>query len=143
MPTLTWARVGVKFVLDRDRSEMARLSEWIDERVTALGLRGRVAYAARLCLEEAILNVIEHGRQVPGQPREIAVALDRQADGVVAAIEDHGAPFDPLLVPTPQRPRSLDLAAKGGRGIMLMRRFASAINYERVGEANRLAFRFC
>lgn len=129
---------GSALLLERERSEMHRFSEWLDARLEALGVGGNAAYAVRLCLEEAVLNVIVHGA---GTSR-IAVALDRVEDGVVAQLEDGGPAFDPVAFVPPPTPRSVDEAACGGFGIRLMRRYATSLAYQREDGANRLVLRF-
>jgi serine/threonine-protein kinase RsbW len=128
----------VRLVLPHGRPGMVRLSEWLDEQESALPIPDGVAYAVRLCLEEAVANLVLH---TPATS-DIAVDLAWQGDVMVAAVEDHGPPFDPRTVPAPARPASLDDALPGGLGIMLMRSFASDIDYETASGRNRLTFRF-
>jgi anti-sigma regulatory factor (Ser/Thr protein kinase) len=58
-------------------SEMQRLSDWIDRRVVALGLTHAGAYAVRLCVEEAVLNIITHNHPPADPAVSIRVWLDR------------------------------------------------------------------
>ena len=127
-----------RLVLPHNRPDLARLAGWLDEQERALAMPDRVAYAVRLCLEEAVGNLIRH---VPAQSG-IVVDLEWQGDVMVAAIEDHGPPFDPRTAPVPARPASLEDALPGGLGIMLMRSFASGIDYDTAAGRNRLTFRF-
>ena len=129
-------------LLRHDPAEMVRLADWIDDRVASLGLAGRPAYAVRLCLEEAVGNVMMHSALPPGLPAGIAVRLHRVGEGLEIVIEDHGAPFDPLTAAPPTTAGSLAEAQVGGLGIALMRRFARAITYRRDGTVNRLTMQF-
>jgi serine/threonine-protein kinase RsbW len=61
---------------------------------------------------------------------------------MVAVIEDRGPPFDPRAAQPPARPGSLDDAVPGGLGLLLIRSFASEIDYETVPGGNRLTLRF-
>jgi serine/threonine-protein kinase RsbW len=128
----------VRLLLSHSRPGMVRLSEWLDEQEGALPIPAGVAYAVRLCLEEAVANLIDY---TPATG-DIAVDLAWQGDVMVAAVEDHGPPFDPRTAPARARPASLEDAVPGGLGIALMRSFASDIDYEAVPGRNRLTFRF-
>ena len=76
----------VRLMLSHSRPEVVRLSEWLDEQEQALPIPGDVAYAVRLCLEEAVANLINHTPAV-GEGPDIVVDLVRRDDGVVAVIE--------------------------------------------------------
>jgi len=125
--------------LSHSHSEMARLSEWLDERERALAMPHLVAHAVRMCLEEAVVNLVEH---TPPTSPDIMVDLAWHGDVMVAVIEDGGPPFDPRGVAPPVRPSTLDEAIPGGLGILLIRSFASEIDYEVAPGRNRLTLRF-
>jgi anti-sigma regulatory factor (Ser/Thr protein kinase) len=131
----------VRLSLSYSRSEMARLAAWLDEQERLLPIPDEVAYAVRLCLEEAVSNLLTHTHaSSKGQP--ITVDLGRQGDVVVAAIEDRGPPFDPRAAPLPAHPSTMEDMMPGGLGILLMRSFASGIDYHTISGRNRLTLRF-
>ena len=94
----------VRLLLSHARPELARLSAWLDEQERVLAMSERVAYAVRLCLEEAVANLIDHA------PATSDIAVD--------------------------------LGWPGGLGIVLMRSFASDIDYRTAAGCNRLTLRF-
>src|SRR5436305_8036911 len=108
----------------------ARLHEWLDEALAAEPMSERMAYAIRLCLGEAITNVMMHGYGPEGGP--IEVALWREPDGFAARIVDEAKPFDPTTAPTPPPRTRIDTGPLGGRGLVFMHRFASGMDYARV-----------
>lgn len=118
----------------------ARLHEWLDEALAAEPMSERMAYAIRLCLEEAITNVMMHGYGPEGGP--IQVALWREPAGFVARISDEAKAFDPTTAPAPAVRTRIDAGPLGGRGLVFMRRFASALDYARVDGRNELTLRF-
>lgn len=61
---------------------------------------GNVAYGVRLCLEEAVANLIIHAPAAS----DIVVDLGWQGDVMAAAVEDQGPAFDPRTAPPPVRP---------------------------------------
>jgi anti-sigma regulatory factor (Ser/Thr protein kinase) len=128
--------------LRHDRADMERLANWIDRRVEALALSPAAANAVRLCLEEAVINVITHNDPPADPAASIQVCLDRCDGRLTVRIEDRCAPFDPLAAPERAQPEGLEDAPIGGLGIKLMRSFASTLEYRREDGANRLLLRF-
>lgn len=111
--------------------EPARLE--VLEFVAAQGLSQRLLYQLELVLEEALMNRLWHA--FPDGGRHLTdLQLQVLPDEVVLIFEDDGIPFDPLAVPLPDAP---SVAGLGGRGLMLIRRAASACQYQRVGQRNR------
>jgi len=127
--------------LSHSRREMSRLSLWLDDQERELTIPDRVAYAVRMCVEETVVNLIDH-TPAPGGTPDITVDLAWRDGVMVAVIEDRGPPFDPRNAALPARPDSLDNAVPGGLGLLLIRSFASEIDYESKPGANRLTLRF-
>lgn len=118
---------------------LAQLGTWVDQVTAALHLAEAQEYALRLCLEEAVANVVMHGTPARGGAADAVAVQVHSAPGALhVVIEDDCAPFDPLAQPAPDSRRSLQ-EPPGGWGIQLMRQFANSMVYERVGETNRLA----
>ncbi len=95
----------------------------------AAGIGPRTRLRVELVVEEAVMNVLQHGQPPEGSAR-IALDLLALPDHVTIAVEDDGPPFDPLQVPPPP-PRRLDDSAVGGAGLPLIRRTARALRYRR------------
>lgn len=122
-------------------AETGRLHGWLDGWLARSKLPEAVAHGLRLCLEEAVMNVVLHG-YAPGQPGTIQVALRREGDGTVATITDGAPAFDPTAPrPEPAR-RGLQDGPLGGRGLGLIRRYATRAEYERQDGRNVLTLRF-
>jgi anti-sigma regulatory factor (Ser/Thr protein kinase) len=132
-----------RLTITPDLSELGRVTEWADGLAAQMGLPGPTVFAIQLCFEEAVSNIIRHGRldQVRGN-KEVHLALERCDGTVIATIADHGVAFDPRTVPPPRHAANLDEAMVGGQGVNLMRKFASGMEYERRGDMNRLVLRF-
>lgn len=130
-----------RLALTHSRDEMARLSRWLDEQEVVLAMPDRVAHAVRMCLEEAVVNLIDHTPARSEEP-DISVDLGWQGDRMVAVIEDSAPPFDLRQAPLPERPKSLEDAIPGGLGILLIRSFASEIDYASKPGRNQLTLRF-
>ena len=123
--------------LRNDPGELERLGEWAAALSLTLGLAPDVAFAADLCLQEAVGNIIEHAF-ADGAPHEIGVSAVRAGHGLIVEIEDDGRPFDPLTAPPPAQADRLEDVRIGGLGVHLIRRFASGMHYAREAGRNRL-----
>ena len=126
--------------LRSDLAELKRLAGWI-EAGAQHELSADTSFAAQLCLEEAVANIIMHGGAKDDRV-EIAIELERDGAMLVARIEDTGCEFDPTQFPPLSMAKSLEDAKIGDYGIHLMRSFASSMHYERREGRNRLTLRF-
>jgi anti-sigma regulatory factor (Ser/Thr protein kinase) len=129
-----------RFTMTHSRLDMARLAAWLDREEQAMAMPGKVAYAVRQCLEEAVANLIDHTPPVADET--ISVELNWQGSTLEATVEDQGPPFDPRNAAPMVRATSLETVEPGGWGIHLIRAFASDIAYETNGGRNRLRLRF-
>jgi serine/threonine-protein kinase RsbW len=127
--------------LHGDLAELKRLAQWV-KAWTRQELSPDISFAAQLCLEEAVANIIMYGGAGQEGRLEIAIELERNGETLVARIEDTGWEFDPTqFLPLPIA-KSLEEAKVGGIGIRLMRSFANDMQYERLDGLNRLTLRF-
>jgi anti-sigma regulatory factor (Ser/Thr protein kinase) len=103
------------------------------------GVTGGPRYNAELVFEEVVLNTIRHGYHDDGFGRAIDVSIDGRPGAIVMTFEDDAPAFDPRERPDPVLPKSLDEAREGGLGLMLVRKLARDIQYERTSDRhNRL-----
>jgi anti-sigma regulatory factor (Ser/Thr protein kinase) len=125
--------------IDRTPDGLLQVAEFVDRAAAALNLEQRAEYALRLCLEEAVANLVMHGQPGPDNaPDTVALRLSTQPKRLIAAIEDHCAPFDPRDTSAPQQAADIAHAQIGGLGIHLMKQFAKAMQYDRIDKTNRL-----
>jgi serine/threonine-protein kinase RsbW len=91
-------------------------------------------FNVELAFEEIAINIIQHGGA-----RDIEVAVAIEPHEAVLTFEDDGIPFDPLEQPSPELPSSIEEAQVGGLGLMLVRKMAARMTYERTARGrNRL-----
>lgn len=125
--------------VDRSMAGIRRVGAWVDELAILLNLSGEVEYALRLCLEEAVTNIVNHATPVPGAVKDsVALHLSANASTLHLTIEDHCGAFNPLDTPLPE-PAAPE--GEGGLGISLLRRHADQVSWERVGTTNRLSLK--
>lgn len=120
-------------LLPRNQDGLLRLGSWVDSVIAELHLTGRTAFGLRLCLEEAVANLVMHGLPSPGIASDtIGVEVRSDDDRIHLTVEDHCQAFDPTRAEAPIG------GGVGGQGLVLMRQSASTLRYERASAANRL-----
>lgn len=115
---------------------VALAAEAVDGIAAAHALPALAVNRLLLVLDEALSNIVTHGRPPAGGLR-LWLAL---APGhLLAEIEDHGTAFDPTraLPALPAGP--LSERPVGGLGLHFMRRLCTSMHYERDGGMNRLS----
>ena len=87
-------------------------------------LTAESASRLRLCLEEAVVNAVEHGNSCR-EDLSVRVTLHDSGDRCLIRIYDRGCGFDPHSV------RMSEPGDAGGRGVCLIRHFMDAVGYNR------------
>jgi anti-sigma regulatory factor (Ser/Thr protein kinase) len=123
--------------------DLALVVPWLDSVLAPYDIPGNTRFGIELCLEEAISNIIRHGY---GGGADHGISLDFAGNdkaGLTFTVEDsarHFAPEEQAEVgPSPQ---SIEEIRPGGLGIQLMRKFATTLRYEQLGQGNRLTLGF-
>lgn len=123
--------------VDRSMRGVARVGAWVDELAILLNLSHRTEYALRLCLEEAVTNLVTHARPVPGVDGEkIGLRLIAEPSQLCLTLQDYCEEYNPLQSGTVGATQ--DVTGEGGLGIGLLRQHAREVTWSRVGPANRL-----
>jgi anti-sigma regulatory factor (Ser/Thr protein kinase) len=124
--------------LTRAGDDIVRLNAVLADLFAGAGTEPAVAGDMKLCLNEALANVMAYG-ETAGEPLRIDVRVSAGGGTVRAVVEDNCALFDPLAQP-PARPiTGLEDAQVGGFGIALIRDTARDVLWEPLGHrGNRL-----
>jgi serine/threonine-protein kinase RsbW len=101
--------------------------------LAGLGYSSRDCAAARLALEEAVVNGLRHGNGGDAAKR-VRVRYHLRRDALLAEVEDEGPGFDPGRVPDPTLPENLGRPC--GRGLLLMRHSMTWVRFS--GRGNRV-----
>jgi serine/threonine-protein kinase RsbW len=131
----------IEFQLSGTLSELERLASEVGKFCAVQGLEDEVGFELNLVLEELFTNSIRHGG-CEGMERAVSIAL-RAAEGreVMVTYADRGRPFNPLDAAPAQVDLPLADRVPGGLGIHLVRRIMKDLEYDRLGEWNRLTMR--
>jgi serine/threonine-protein kinase RsbW len=84
----------------------------------------------QLALQEALVNAVKHGN-ADDRAKRIQIDYSVTATEVRIRIADEGSGFDPAAVPDPTAPENL--FTPGGRGLLLIRKFMSRVEYHGCG----------
>jgi len=125
--------------IDRTMTGVRRVGAWVDELAILLNLSGETEYALRLCLEEAVTNIVNHAVPITGAASDtVALRMVASASKLRITIEDQCGAFNPLATPLPG-PDDPAPEGEGGLGITLLRRHADEVGWVRDGATNRLS----
>jgi anti-sigma regulatory factor (Ser/Thr protein kinase) len=123
--------------------ELERLQGWLEAICQSYQLDERVSFQLDLCLTELVTNVISYAYPA-GAPEDNAVLVLLTRDpadvAVTVAIIDQGIEFNPLAYVPAAPAHTLEAAQIGGRGLLLVRKFAKQLQYQRGPDTNRLSF---
>ena len=120
------------FSIRVDSRETRRASTWLGEAGSARGIPADPLLRLDLCVTEALANVIAHGGvDTSASPIRLRLDVRCTASGGAASVtvSDAGTAFDPLEAPPKAPTRTLAEAEMGGYGLLLMGRFADALDY--------------
>ena len=128
---------GDQLVIYNQPSEMMKVERWLEELSDKNRLSARTRFALDLVLNEALINVINHGYD-DNLEHQISININDFPDELTVEIVDDGRPFNPLQKETPELPTSLEEASIGGRGIILLKNYCTEMNYCYSEGKNRL-----
>jgi serine/threonine-protein kinase RsbW len=126
----------IDFHIPSDTAEAKRVQEEIEQQLRGLGYCDREVFCIRLALEEALVNAIKHGNQMD-RAKKVRVAYRVEQEHFEILIADEGPGFDPGEVPDPTTPENLERPC--GRGLMLMRHYMTAVDYNSCGNTVRMS----
>lgn len=117
--------------------ELGQLYPWFDAVADAHALTKSQRFEVQLVLEEAATNSALHGFP-PGADGFVSVQAEVRPASVTLVVRDDGKAFDPTKLPEQPLAATLETATVSGRGLRLLRRYCSAMRYQRQGTVNEL-----
>jgi len=127
----------LRLVVPNDISEMGRVEDDVARFLQTRRVPERTAYAARVVVEEMLLNAIRHGC-ADGTLHTIRVELRVAAGGIDIRIEDDCREFDPRPLARDRSAPSPSLSDRrvGGVGLQLVGAISNRFEYRRAGDRN-------
>jgi len=113
------------------------------EFLTRHSISDKRQFSVGVVLEELLTNIVRHGHRgdhdlAHSDDIGINVTLSLAEGSIELNIQDSGREFNPLEIAEPDLPRNLEEAKIGGLGIMLVRKAARRMHYERINNRNCL-----
>ena len=112
------------------RSEIERLSRFVDAYGEANNLSPDLTFAMNLALDEVLTNIILHGYD-DQREHTILVRLDLMDDTLSAEVEDDGRSFNPMNAPPVDVDAVIEDRPIGGLGIHIVRSTMDVLEYRR------------
>jgi anti-sigma regulatory factor (Ser/Thr protein kinase) len=123
--------------LANSRSEIARLTEAVDDFARLTQMTDEDRHTVQLILDELVINVIKYAFP-DTQPHTIDVQLSLHGRALTICVGDDGREFDPTQAPAPDLNRPIEERPIGGLGIHIVRTLSDSITYQRAGGRNTL-----
>ena len=114
------SRKGAGAAIVQEILEQLRQHNWIEGDI----------FGVHLALEEALVNAIKHGNGYD-VAKKVRVHCRMSTSKIRIEIRDEGRGFEPGTVPDPTEDENLEVPS--GRGILLMRSFMTAVQYNTLG----------
>lgn len=124
-----------------DSIEAERASVWLRKAGSSRGIPPDSLTRLDLCVTEVVANIVMHGgASASAGPIKLHLNVQCGAGGGAAAVtvSDTGIPFNPVTAPPKARSRTLAEADPGGHGLILLARFADALDYSYSEDQNHL-----
>jgi len=124
-------------------AEVRRASEWLATTCQQRDVPRALAERLVLCLNEVLANIITHGGTMAlSAPIRLLleVSLHQDYSKASVTVSDAGVAFNPLSVPKRILPKTLDDAAPGGLGLVMIRRCSDWLQYCHEDGRNHLTF---
>ena len=135
-----WIAAGDGFAADvaNDRTAFHEALAGLDALGDALALSDKARFNLALVVEEIGTNILKYAFDESADGR-FGITVIRTDDVLTVTFVDGGVPFDPLAAEAPEKPLSINDAQVAGFGLVLVRKAAQDLTYQRTDAGfNRL-----
>src|SRR5512136_2726972 len=108
---------------------LAKIADFIRQAAKDAGLNNLAVYAVETAVDEACSNIIEHAYKGENKGT-IECSCEIDNEGLIVILHDHGQPFNPDLVPTPDVTASLEERETHGLGIFFMNNWMDEVRFD-------------
>jgi serine/threonine-protein kinase RsbW len=114
-----------------------KIASFVRQAAQEAHLNDFAAYEVETAIDEACSNIIEHayGGEDLGT---IECSYLVSKDHLTIVLRDHGKPFDPSKIPTPDLKRSLGSRKTHGLGLYIMRQWMDRVEFDTTKDTNIL-----
>ena len=118
-------------------NQLEIIRDFVNQASMDAGMDEEGRCAIEMAVDEACSNIIEHAYKgmVPG---DIECTCDHDAHRMTIILRDHGKPFDPDTVDTPDLTNPLSKRKIGGLGVYLINSLMDEVRYEAQSETGNI-----
>jgi serine/threonine-protein kinase RsbW len=139
---MTQGSTEERLVLGINPAEIARVHPWIERLAAQYAIPEQVQFAAGVCLEEVLSNILLHGYKDKTDGM-VLVLFNPLRDGCfLFAVEDEAPHFNPLDQPEIPPLNPNEEMRIGGHGLRFLHTFADELGYEELPVGNRFRMVF-
>ena len=131
------ASAGLHVIVKNELSEITTVQERFQEFGKAHGFSKDLERKMDMIVDELLGNVILYAFKEGGE-HEIEITAEQVRNRLTVTISDDGVPFNPLLIDPPDTSLAAKDRTLGGLGILLVRKMADDILYQRRIDKNVL-----
>jgi serine/threonine-protein kinase RsbW len=114
-----------------------KIASFVRQATLEAQLNDFAAYEVETAIDEACSNIIEHA--YGGEDRGTIECTYQISDaGLTIVLRDHGKPFDPSKIPTPDLKRPLGSRKTHGLGLYIMRQWMDKVEFSKINDTNIL-----
>jgi anti-sigma regulatory factor (Ser/Thr protein kinase) len=117
--------------------EVAAMDTWVEQVASQWDVSEKAVFGVRLCIAELAANVLEHGIARIADD-QIVITIERRKDAIEVEFLDSRQAFDPLAAAPSE---AVAAANGGGKGLLLLKAYASDLSYGTDRSGNRTRFR--
>lgn len=117
--------------------QLDAIREFASQAARDAGMEAADIHAVELAVDEACSNIIEHAYQ-DTHGGDIECTCDLGQNVLTIALRDHGRPFDPSAVTSPDLRSDLAHRKVGGLGVYLIHALMDEIRFEPLGESGNV-----
>jgi serine/threonine-protein kinase RsbW len=123
-------------------AEVRKVCEFVVRAARDAGLDEDAVYHCEIAVEEACINIIQHGFE--GQTSassHLEVSTRQDANYFIILLSDNSSPFDPLSQADPDLAAEIGNMEPGGLGIYFFKKLMDSVSYKYSQGENQLTLR--
>ncbi len=116
---------------------LEKIDSVVRQAAESINLEPSAVYAVETAVDEACSNIIEHAYGGEGKG-EIELIIESSEKALTVILRDHGRPFDPSTIPTPNLKAPVKKRKENGLGYYMMCCWMDEVKFSFTDEYNQL-----